>query len=214
MTFYLLELVFVGTYLISSAITYYLDTKTEIRRIEDKPKNLIITTYSKIYKNVIFNLLITNTILFYIMSKYINIFNKEFTLISFILDASLIYILIDAVFYSFHILLHTKYLYRFHKKHHELLDPVGLGAVYAHPIDYIFGLTLPIIIPCIITSAHINTVLFILFLSTSNSVIVSHSGYNIFTFNNLNPHHIHHTKFIYNYGINLYMDKFFGTYKE
>ena len=215
MSFYLLELVFLGTYIISSAITYYLDTKTDIERIEKKEnKKELIKTYKKIYSNIVFNLLVTNTFLFYILSNYINILNKDFTLLSFLIDTSLIYILIDIMFYTFHRLLHTKYLYKYHKKHHELLDPVGLGAIYSHPIDYIFGLTLPLIIPCILTSAHINTVLFILFISTSNSIIVSHSGYTIFSYNKLNQHHIHHTKFIYNYGINLYMDKLFGTYKE
>jgi len=209
MSFYLLELVFVGTFIISNVITYYLDIRTNIKRIETKPKEEIIKTYKKIYKNVIFNVLIVNTILFYILSKYINIYNKEFNIINFIFDSALVYILIDLFFYSFHRLLHTKYLYKYHKKHHELINPIGLGAVYAHSIDYIFGLTLPIILPCILVSAHLNTVLFILFLSTSNSIIVSHSGYYIFGMNN--PHHIHHTKFIYNYGTMLFMDKLFNT---
>ena len=213
-TFFILELAFLGTYAISGLVTYLLDTKTNIERIDkNKPKTDLIQTYKKIYPNVLFNLLITNTLLFYSLSNYINILNKDFTLPSFILDSLLIYGLIDVVFYSLHRLLHHRWFYRYHKKHHELLDPIGIGAVYSHPIDFIVGLTLPVILPCILVSAHLYTVLFILTVSVSNSIIVSHSGYNIFAIKKYNPHHIHHTKFKYNYGTMLFMDKLFGTDK-
>ena len=75
-SFFILELAFLGTYAISGLVTYLLDTKTNIERIDkDKPKKDLIQTYKKIYPNVLFNLLITNTLLFYPLSNYINILN-------------------------------------------------------------------------------------------------------------------------------------------
>jgi len=40
-------------------------------------------------------------------------------------------------FYSFHRLLHLKLFYKYHKKHHEITNTIGMLALYAHPFDAI-----------------------------------------------------------------------------
>ena len=40
-------------------------------------------------------------------------------------------------FYTVHYLFHTKYLYKYHKTHHENTEVIGIFALYAHPIDAI-----------------------------------------------------------------------------
>ena len=176
----------------------------------------MVATYNKILPNVAFNVLITNSAAIYASSGLINWMSKEFSAINFIVDSLAIYLMIDFFFYGIHRMFHTRWLYRFHIKHHELTDPVGPGAAYAHPVDYVCGLIAPIIIPSIITSACVETICFIIVASLLNTIILSHSGYNgyIGLCSYQNPHHIHHTKFKYNYGIMLYMDKLFGTYLE
>ena len=49
------------------------------------------------------------------------------------------HVLFDTWFYWAHRLFHTKWLYkRFHKQHHRFTTPVGISAVYAHPVEDLF----------------------------------------------------------------------------
>ena len=49
------------------------------------------------------------------------------------------HVLFDTWFYWAHRLFHTKFLYkRIHKQHHKFMTPIGIAAVYAHPIEDLF----------------------------------------------------------------------------
>lgn len=213
MKYIILQSIFIGGFLVSSLITYFVDIKTDKQRINNKNINKLIlkNTYKKIMPLTLFNLLCTNSLMLYLTMPFFNIYNRNFTIINFIIDAGLVYLLMDIFLYCLHRLFHCKYLYKFHKIHHELTDPIGPGALYAHPIDYIFGISLPLILPFIVISANMYSVYIISFISITTSVLFSHSGYNIF---NNNLHNIHHTKFKYNYGISVFMDRLFNTYKS
>uniref|UniRef100_A0A7S4TBU8 Fatty acid hydroxylase domain-containing protein n=1 Tax=Ditylum brightwellii TaxID=49249 RepID=A0A7S4TBU8_9STRA len=53
-------------------------------------------------------------------------------------------------FYTMHRLMHTyPWLYRFHKVHHEYKMTTSLAAQHNHPIDYIFSLAIPAILPVV-----------------------------------------------------------------
>ena len=47
------------------------------------------------------------------------------------------------MFYWSHSTLHLPAFYWIHKKHHEYTRTVSIAAVYAHPIEYMFGNLLP-----------------------------------------------------------------------
>lgn len=54
----------------------------------------------------------------------------------------------DLMFCLSHRLLHTRFLYKHvHKLHHTYTQPVGLCAEYAHPLEFVFGNVLPIVLP-------------------------------------------------------------------
>ena len=166
MSYIILQSIFIGGFIISSLITYFIDTKTNIQRINKNIDKLSLkSTYNKIMPLAVFNLLCTNSIILYLSMYFFNLYNRNFTMLNFIIDAGLVYLLMDVFLYCLHRLFHSKYLYRFHKIHHELIEPVGPGALYAHPIDYIFGISLPLVLPFIVISANIYSVYIISFIS-------------------------------------------------
>ena len=120
----------------------------------------------------------------------------------------IIYLTTDILFYIFHRIFHCKYLYRFHKVHHEFKKPIALSGLYLHPIDYVIGN----IIPIFFTILYLESSLFILhiwiFLVVSGIIIESHRGKK-----DLSEYHdIHHKYFKYNYGTNIAIsDIIFGT---
>ena len=61
-------------------------------------------------------------------------------------------------FYYSHILLHSKLLYKsLHKIHHEWTAPVGLAALYAHPLEHILSNLLPIALGPLLLGSHLLT---------------------------------------------------------
>jgi sterol desaturase/sphingolipid hydroxylase (fatty acid hydroxylase superfamily) len=108
-------------------------------------------------------------------------------------------------FYTFHYLLHTKYLYRFHKTHHENNEVIGIFALYAHPIDAV-GLNLgSMLLLHYFIGCSVFHLYFIGTLATVNTIISAHTG------THSGFHQAHHRRFTCNYGMNYFMDRIFGT---
>jgi sterol desaturase/sphingolipid hydroxylase (fatty acid hydroxylase superfamily) len=116
--------------------------------------------------------------------------------------------LTDFFFYTLHKLFHTKYLYTFHKKHHEIIAPVGISALYMSATDMYFGNIIPIALPAIILNYHPITVKIWISLAILNTIAAAHSGFDIIS----NFHDYHHSNFNKNFGANVFMDRLFGTY--
>lgn len=68
----------------------------------------------------------------------------------------------DAVFVFTHRLLHSKLLYkRIHKLHHTYTMPIGICAEYAHPIEFIFGNSIPFGVPFMLLDRRVHFFTFI-----------------------------------------------------
>jgi lathosterol oxidase len=138
----------------------------------------------------------------------------------------LIYIPIDipislfinsTVFYLYHRLAHTKYLYKYiHRHHHAYLHPEPFDSLVGHPLDHIIA-GICQLLPMFIYRTHLLT--FLIYTSLISTIgIYEHSGIKInYLIHNTIDHHIHHMYPSKNYQAGfpiLIWDRLFGTYKK
>ena len=113
----------------------------------------------------------------------------------------------DVFFYMIHYMFHNKYLYIYHKLHHTYKYTYGMGAIYAHPMEFYFANLVPIATPMFLFSIPLWLCDWIVFFATVYTIIISHGGFKT----RLGASHLnHHLKFKYNYGL-LKMDQVMGT---
>jgi sterol desaturase/sphingolipid hydroxylase (fatty acid hydroxylase superfamily) len=86
----------------------------------------------------------------------------------------------DLIFYFSHRTLHTKYFYSsIHKIHHEMKTSFCLAALHAHPIEYIFGNVIPMMIgPAILGHRMHRVSMFGWYFIRILEGIDGHGGYN------------------------------------
>ena len=113
-----------------------------------------------------------------------------------------------------HRILHQSFMYKYiHSIHHTYSSPVAICALYAHPLEYIFGNIIPVVLGPLLCESHFITLLLFQFMAIVNTVSV-HSGYKIPFLINPTSHDIHHLKYKYNFGVINLLDKIHGTYLE
>ncbi len=133
----------------------------------------------------------------------------------------LIYLAVEEVlFYAMHRLLHHPHLYRFiHKKHHLFTAPIGMAAIYAHPVEHILASLLPVCIGPLLVRHTIYAQsevgnLFTWWLwnvLVIVNIVQTHSGYALPCLPEAEMHDLHHQLFTKNFGVMGIMDALFGT---
>jgi sterol desaturase/sphingolipid hydroxylase (fatty acid hydroxylase superfamily) len=129
----------------------------------------------------------------------------------------------DFTFYWTHRLLHHPWFYgRIHKQHHEYKTTISIAAEYAHPIEYLFGNSLPVALgPMLYGEERVHLIVWVtwVFYRTVNTA-EGHSGldtpwspFKIIPFCSINAYHdFHHFRNLGNYGsFFMIWDAIFGT---
>ena len=200
-------LLFNSVYYLVSGILFMLDYWRFFQYNKIQKKDTI-DTYSKCAPCVIKNSLLYSLLPGFLFGWYEATYVGTFSIIGMIIDLVLTLALAEIMFYFMHRLLHLPVLYSLiHKKHHQILAPIGFSALYMSPIDLYIGNLLPIFSPMYLLGMHPITMKIWLVVATVNTIVFSHSGFDGFA----NFHDAHHSCFNKNYGINLFMDRLLGT---
>mmetsp|Transcript_19482 Transcript_19482/g.47892 ORF Transcript_19482/g.47892 Transcript_19482/m.47892 type:complete len:279 (+) Transcript_19482:41-877(+) len=120
-------------------------------------------------------------------------------------------VLVEVFFFTSHYVLHIGPLYRLvHKRHHEFHAPTALAAVYAHPIEALFGNTFAVIGPAWLVGVH--ALPFLLGVAYGwASTCTGHAGLSLPWSRGKDFHDWHHEYNTGNYGTLQIMDALFGT---
>lgn len=159
----------------------------------EKPGQLL-----KLIKVVLFNQLLSFVISYVLQKNIGNYLGLQVTrqLPSFpkgLLDLVVFMFSYEFLFYYSHRILHYKFLYKIHKMHHEYQTPIGISALYCHPIEHVVSNLIPIISGFPLMRCHVVSALLWLNLVMITTVN-DHSGYHIPFLHSSELHDYHHLK--------------------
>jgi sterol desaturase/sphingolipid hydroxylase (fatty acid hydroxylase superfamily) len=214
-SFKIILTVFFGMIIPFTYVDYYKIYPFYKYKVKIEKNTLTIDLLYKTLKLVMINLLLI-PIISYLSYPFIKI-QSNFSFFDFLYFP--LFIIVEEIgFYTTHRILHLPFFYKhFHKIHHEWKYPIALSCIYAHPFEFIFSNLSPTIFTMFLLS-YLNIVISIyvywlwMIIGFMNTIWV-HSGYSRKTDKQYLPHFYHHISFGNNYGISIFMDKLFGTYK-
>lgn len=157
------------------------------------------------------NVLVTLPLYYYAHKAYIKRCNhtiKDETIHSIILKTLGVLSILEVLFYYAHRFLHLPFFYRhIHSIHHSWDNPIGVSALFAHPLEHLCSNLLPALLGPFLVKYPYSLTRAWLAIATLNTVIV-HSGYKWFS----PQHEYHHLYRKVNYGVFGILDKFHATY--
>ena len=197
---------FFTTFWYASLLCFFIDFFFPSFRVNSKTvsRDIIVRDYAKMLPLCLFNL-ISAYPFFFNSQNYIT-YNTPNALPVW-QNCGLWLMSTDVFFYTIHYMFHNKYLYYYHKIHHTYKYTYGMGAIYAHPIEFFLANLVPVALPMFIFGIPLWLCDRIVFFATFYTITISHGGFKT----TLGASHLnHHLKFKYNYGL-LKMDKVMGT---
>ena len=108
-------------------------------------------------------------------------------------------------FYCLHRTLHRPSLFFLHQHHHQVKEPIGVLALYAHPFDAIVVNIGSLFVVHLLFCCSTLQLFTVGTVATLNTILYSHSS------RITSLHHIHHRVRTHNFGVSLFMDRLFGT---
>lgn len=200
---------FFVSYSISSVLCYIEDINNTKKKIQGYNYEEIVKKYKYCMPLILLNTFVSMPIILCITQPFFWLL-RPFEYYH-ILHLPVSLFMVDFTFYGFHYLFHSKYLYRFHKVHHRIKNPIGMSSIYLHPIDLLFGNILPLFMPVFLMRSSFEILYIWTIFTVFNTTYYGHSGVE----GRAEGHDMHHKEFRYNYGSGMYLsDKILGTYKN
>jgi len=162
--------------------------------------------YEDIFRNITKNMIFTGLfqpVLYLLVPK--GILDPQYVIYRFVISA----LITEIIFFYSHYLFHHKSLYKYHKVHHEFVEPCALSALYCHPYEALFCNQLSTAVGPLITGMNTHELVIWSFLIALN-VLKAHSGSKKPFFNS-KYHDLHHKKRNINFGFLYFLDIFHGT---
>jgi len=233
-----LYLLFVFGLVLNSVVFMCLDFLAPKLRYYPVSPYKLKTQYKSYFPCVLFNLVVSLPVfLLLTIDRFLVLSNDDLTPLKFLAEMFFFTLLFEFFFYLTHRILHQRYFFRWiHYKHHEMIDSIGMGAIYCHPVEMFFSNYLPFALPVFLynggllesiycnilnwffakgkdflqcySGVHFDTVC-IWTLIAGVYIVFSHCGY---PFPHKNPKHLWHHRFLNrNYGTLGISDYVFGT---
>ncbi|KAJ3296330.1 hypothetical protein HDU79_007014 [Rhizoclosmatium sp. JEL0117] len=190
-------------------------------KIQTKKKPPTLESYWNCAKLVLFNFFAINLPISYL--NYLWLDNAEAARMQvyaalpsaavIVRDLAVSAVLFEFSFYWWHRLFHYPPLYKIvHKEHHKYTAPMGLAAIYAHPLDHLITNMVSMILGPIFMKMHV-AVLCLWGTITVITTVCTHSGYALPGSANASSHDYHHYAFNSNFGVLGIFDWLHGTDK-
>ncbi|XP_033125808.1 fatty acid hydroxylase domain-containing protein 2-like [Anneissia japonica] len=137
---------------------------------------------------------------------------RELPTVHWVLVELAVFLIFEEIgFYYSHRMLHHPMFYKhIHKLHHEWTSPIGLTAIYAHPVEHVLSSLIPATLGPIIMGSHIATI-WMWFVMVISSAVNAHCGYHLPFFPSPEAHDFHHLKFTNCFGTLGILDRLHGT---
>lgn len=201
----ILALLFPYLYILFTYLDY-IKSKEDYHKFRYGLGKKIFDAYPIVFRNIILVIPLTIIIVLNIWEIEVKIHTFKREISTFIQHI----IFIDIYYWTLHFLAHkNQWLYKnFHKKHHEFSNSIGFMAFYAEISEVIlFNLGGTLLFHIFYMKFSMYHLILFIILGTYYPIMNAHTSTKI------GAHQIHHLKYKYNYGFNIFMDKLMGTYK-
>jgi len=172
--------VFTGNFLLVSALLFLCDVyqpRWYANRAIGERKHIYSHDYVRILPTILLNLTIT-----WILGHVIWAYPSPFPVLTILPAWSKLlacYGIQEMWFYHSHRLIHCKWLFQFHYKHHTFSKPIALSALYSHPVEMIMvNAPLGIVGPWLTQASLTVQLLWMVIVSTY--ICLNHCGHQLF----------------------------------
>ncbi len=165
---------------------------------QDFTKQDVLCQYKAFAPTVLCNLLILTPLSLTLLAHGVQ--TTSFSHLQCFIQLVVFTAIFECCFYVVHRILHIPFFFnRIHYVHHQAKVCIGFGAIYCHPIEFLFGNVLPVVLGPLIYQECDNVTLCVWAALAAFTTVCAHSGYIIL--DKKMTHLLHHRYVTNRFGI-------------